>query len=144
MICDATFILLTVMSFNYPIVICRRRGDKRKRWYLPWREIFWSGWCCRVSQKENTPANIVEEKHIDDVVITSERGSVVVAMVVTTVELVKSCIEAWRNIVATARLANTIINHSTFPPDLTLQQHKNIKKDFYLTLHRLSLSFIEL
>ena len=75
-------------------------------------------------RKIHLQTNIVDEKHIDDDVVTSERGSVVVAMVVTTVELVKSCIEAWRNIVATARLANTIINHSTLPPDLTLQQQQ--------------------
>ena len=40
-------------------------------------------------------------------------------MVVTTVELVKSWMEAWRKMVATAREASTIRSQRTFPPDLT-------------------------
>ena len=50
---------------------------------------------------------------------TSDREAVVVAMVVTTVELVKSWMEAWRKMVATAREASTIRSQRTFPPDLT-------------------------
>ena len=53
---------------------------------------------------------------------TSDREAVVVAMVVTTVLLVKSWMEACRKMVATAREANTIINHKTFPPDSTCLQ----------------------
>ena len=53
------------------------------------------------------------------IVFTSDNEAVVVAIVVTTVELVKSFIEAWRKIVATASDANTIISQSIFPPDFT-------------------------
>ena len=51
--------------------------------------------------------------------LTSWREAVVVAMVVTTVELVKSWMEAWRKMVATAREANTIRSQRTLPPDFT-------------------------
>ena len=50
---------------------------------------------------------------------TSDSEAVVVAMVVTTVLLVKSWMEAWRKMVATAREASTIRSQRTFPPDLT-------------------------
>ena len=50
---------------------------------------------------------------------TSDKEAVVVAMVVTTVLLVKSWMEAWRKIVATAREAKTIINQRILPPDST-------------------------
>ena len=58
-------------------------------------------------------------QRITDGKYTSEREAVVVAMVVTTVLLVKSMMEACKKIVATAREARTIINHKIFPPDLT-------------------------
>ena len=51
--------------------------------------------------------------------LTSWREAVVVAMVVTTVELVKSWMEACRKMVATAREANTIRSQRTLPPDFT-------------------------
>ena len=44
---------------------------------------------------------------------------VVVSMVVTTVALVKSMMEVWRNRAATAREDKTINSHKTFPPDFT-------------------------
>ena len=50
---------------------------------------------------------------------TSDNEAVVVAMVVTTVLLVKSWMEACRKIVATAREAKTIINQRILPPDST-------------------------
>ena len=50
---------------------------------------------------------------------TSDKEAVVVAMVVTTVLLVKSWMEACRKIVATASEARTIINQRIFPPDST-------------------------
>ena len=40
-------------------------------------------------------------------------------MVVTTVLLVKSWMEAWRKMVARAREAKTIINQRILPPDST-------------------------
>ncbi len=43
----------------------------------------------------------------------------VVAIVVTTVELVKSWMDAWRKMVATAREANTISSQRILPPDFT-------------------------
>ena len=50
---------------------------------------------------------------------TSDKDAVVVAMVVTTVLLVKSWMEACRKIVATASEARTIINQRILPPDST-------------------------
>ena len=52
---------------------------------------------------------------------TSDSEAVVVAMVVTTVLLVKSWMEAWRKMVATASDARTIMSQRTLPPDSTFR-----------------------
>lgn len=59
-----------------------------------------------------------------------------VAIVVTTVELVKFWIASWRKIAATARLARTIINQRILPPDFTCPKNAELflKIHFFVTL----------